>query len=338
MDILTGTVIAVHPAAQACDVLLDRGGMRYNVPVMNAIGGPQSVDMSWGGNLRGAPVAMLEIRNRLHILATLPTQEVPRETVSVSPSHTETGGENALTYGRPRISDYTGARTTGFLPDDKVLRADGGAELLLGAEGLATLRASPLAQFTLGSLMDFARLVAREFTIFTDFGEVEFSHGSSGRVCLSIKGGADYGAEAAPGAGKWTVRLWMGDVPDQPDKRLLLRINSPDESEYVTCLMGADGRLDVETSKDSTLTVGRDRTDKVAGRRETTVTGKETLRCGGERTTVVASDEGHAVAGDLNIQVGGELAIGAAALTVTSTGGGSGECAIRCKTFNIVKG
>lgn len=338
MDILVGTVIAVHPASQACDVLLDQGGMRCNVPIMNAIGGPQSVDMNWGGNLRGALVALLEIRNRLHILGTLPTQDVPREAVSLSPSNTGTGGENKQTYGRPLSADYSGARTTGFLPGDKVLRADGGAELLLGSEGLVTLKASPLAQLTLGSLMDFARLIAREFTLFTDFGEVEFSHGSSGRVGLSLRGGADYGAEAAPTAGKWTVRLWLGDVPGQPDKRLLLRINNPDESEYVTCMIGADGKLDVAASKDATLSVGRDQADTVRGERQTTVGGKETLRCGGDRTTVVASDEQHAVSGNLNVQVGGELAVGAASLSITSTSEGGGDCAIRCRTFNITKG
>lgn len=338
MDTHTGTVIAVHPSTQTCDVLLDMGGFRANVPVLGVIGGPQSGDMAWCGNLRGAHVVLVPVHNRLHILATLPTQAVPKETVALSPSDTGTGGDNATTYGRPRFTDFGGARTGGFLPGDKVYRADGGAELLLGVEGLATLKASPLAQFILGSLGDFARLVAREISLFTDFGEITFSHGGSGRTGMTLRGGAEYGAEAAPGAGAWTVRLWLGDVPDRPDKRLLLRISSSDDAEWVTCLMGADGKLDVSTSRDCTRTVGRDEIETVSGRRDTTVTGKETLRCGGKRITIVASDEAHAVAGNYSVQVGGALSVGAASLNVTSLGGSGGNCTVRCSSLNIVKG
>lgn len=338
MNIHTGTVIAVHPATQTCDVLLDMGGFRANVPVLGVIGGPQSGDMAWSGNLRGAPVALIPIRNRLHILATLPIQAVPRETVALSPSDTGTGGDNGSTYGRPRFTDYGGARPGGFLPGDKILRADGGAELLLGMEGLAMLQASPLAGLILGALGDFARLVAREISLFTDFGEVTFSHGGSGRTGMTLLGGADYGTEAAPGVSKWTVRLWLGDVPGQPDKRLKLRISSADDAEWVTCLMGADGKLDVSTSKDCTRTVGRDDTETVSGQRDTTVMGKDTLRCGGKRNTVVASDEAHAVAGNYNVQVGGSLTVGAASLNLTSLGGAGGNCTVRCSSLNIVKG
>lgn len=86
------------------------------------------------------------------------------------------------------------------MPGDKVSPPDGGAELALLSEGGVVLKASPMSQIIMGALMDFVKIVARELTISTDFGDISFSHGSSGRTGMSIVGGAKYGDEAQPAA------------------------------------------------------------------------------------------------------------------------------------------
>ncbi len=65
-------------------------------------------------------------------------------------------------------------------------------------------------------------------TISTDFGEIGFSHGSSGRTGMSIGGGTRHGDEAEPGSGVPTARFYPGDTPDAPDSRFGVRVNSVD--------------------------------------------------------------------------------------------------------------
>lgn len=369
-NILTGTVIAVYPAKYTCDVVLTSGGILYDVGIMNAYGGILSNDVGLLPNLKGAVVAMLEIYGKKYVLGTLPIQMRPKATISLSPTNTGTGGENEQTYGKQTNTiDFSGARTKGFQPGDKVIRTDGTAELSLCGDGLAMLKASPMAQFILGSCMDFARLIAREFKIFTDFGEVEMSHGGSGKVRMSIKGGAQFCDESSPSGGAWTVQMYLGDVPENPEARFSLYVNDIGNSEHVHCTMGADGNLFLETSKDEDRIIGQDQNTSIMRDRACTILGDDTLTVSGSRVTAITGTEDHFVKADRNASVSGKesttvsgdrsvstgasedhtvsdtlsitagsLAINAGSISVSSCSGGAGPCEIVCNSFNIVKG
>lgn len=310
----TGTVVDVHPGALTCDVLMDTGKVWYGLGIMGVTGGPQGTDIGWMQNLRGAVVAVTELLGTKYVVNTLPVAQPPRAALSLGTTNTETGGGNQSTYGRTSGVNLGGNRTTEFLPGDKVFRAEGGTELGLYSEGLAVLKASPLSQFILGGLMDFARLVAREFTVMTDFGELKFSHGGSGRVGMSLCGGADYGVEANPAAPVWTVQVYLGDVPDgacdnAADKRLYIRVNNVDGSEFVTCFMGADGKFNQETSKDYALKIGKDQTDDIAKNRSAVVGENETVQVGKNKKVVVGQNMEVIVGKDFTLKVSGALNI-----------------------------
>jgi hypothetical protein len=328
-----GIVMAVHPASHTCEVLSDSGKHWTDVGIMGVVGGPQSTDEAWLQDLRGARVAVADMAGDRYVLGTLPMPRTSRPDQEMAPPSfgVGIGGEDAYTYGSDQSVNFSGMRAVDFLPGDKVLRADGGAELFLGGEGLAQVKASSLARLILGGFRDFARLIAREIKIYTDFGEIECTHGGDGKTSLLIRGGADFGAESGPGQANWTVQVAMGSVSGQEEKRFSLRVNNPGASEYVTVLMGADGRMDVETSQDSNVTVGKNSTEKIKG--------DETLQIMGKRGASVVGDDSESVGGTKTVQVSGPLLIGCAGLSITSSGGTSGGAAtVTCPSLNFVKG
>lgn len=197
----TATVITANPATLTCDILKTKGGMLYGVPILNTTGGLQSNDASWASNLRGAVVFYTYLDGQPYIMGTIPVAAKPGVPTSTSSTSTDSGGDNKLTYGATRRDSYTCGRPASYMPGDKVFSTDGGAELALLSEGGIVLKASPMSQIIMGALMDFVKIIARELTISTDFGDISFSHGSSGRTGMSIVGGAKYGDEAQPGSG-----------------------------------------------------------------------------------------------------------------------------------------
>lgn len=354
-NILTGTVIAVYPSKYTCDVVLTSGGILYDVGIMNAYGGILSNDVGLLPNLKGAAVAMLEIYGKKYVLGTLPVQVRPKANISLSTTNTGTGGDNEQTYGKQggSTTDFSGARTKGFQPGDKLIRTDGTAEMSLCGDGLAMLKASPMAQFILGSCMDFARLIAREFKIFTDFGELEMSHGGSGKVRMSIKGGAQFCDESSPSGGAWTVQMYLGDVPENPEARLAIHVNDIGNSEHVHCTMGADGNLFLETTKNEDRIIGQDQNTSIMRDRACTILGDDTLTISGARVTAITDTEDHIVKSDRTVTTSasethnvsdsmtltaGSLTVNAGSISVSSCSGGSGPCEIVCNSFNIVKG
>ena len=69
-NVITGTVIAVHPESCSCDVAMTAGGIIYNVGIMNSMGGPFSTDVNPMLNLKGAAVALMELLNQWYILGS----------------------------------------------------------------------------------------------------------------------------------------------------------------------------------------------------------------------------------------------------------------------------
>ena len=343
----TGRVVRANPKTLTCDVMRSSDeSMLYDVPILNSTGGPQSTDLSWGANIVGALVCYTYLNGQPHIVGVIPTQVTPDEQVSLSTSETGTGGDNTRTYGY--VGDgfagdggsgdtisFSGGRNAGWMPTDKVISTDGGAELALLSEGGVVLKASPLAKLVLGGLMNFARIVAREFSIHTDFGEMRFLHGSSGRTGLVIEGGDLYSKETQAGEGTNTVHLHMGYAPNAANVRFGMRVNSTDDIEYSAITFGRDGKLNAVTSKDHLLSVGKDnhtrvlqddyveidgdqtvqvgkgRATSVSEDETTLIVGNEEHFVGNERTVTVTGQEMHMTGGDLHIQVGRVIYLGA---------------------------
>ncbi len=357
----TAIVISVNPKTATCDILRTEGDMLYGVAVANSSGGLFSNDAQWSSNLRGAVVYYGFIDGYPYIFGTLPYRISFPEKVSVGVSETETGGANEKTYGKATAPSFASGRNTDFQPNDKIFTSDGGSSLGLLGDGSAVLKVSPLCQLILGAGMDFVRLVARQFQLFTDFGSLEFSHGSSGRAGLTIKGGAEYGNESLAGSGVNTVFLHLGDTEDAPEARFGVRVTSTDGVEFGALMMGKDGKLIFTTSNNYLLMVGKEKhtlvkedtyddlrgnhSERVGKSRKSEIVEKEDRTIGTDKTQIVGGDEKHAVAGNMDLTVGQVLHIDCNGLYITSSAAAGNapyqlECAgfdLKCSHFNITK-
>ena len=301
----TALVTGVNTATYTCDILTSRGKELRDVPVLGVTGGMHSNGVTWLTDLRNSTVILVHVEGRPYLLCSLPVKVTPMsEDRDEAVSATKTGGADALTYGRTE-NGYSGKRHTGFLPDDKVIVADGGSMLGILSGGLAILKASPLAQIILGKAKDFIHVIARELRIITDFGEMKFHHGSSGRTGMSIIGGAVTGEEANAESGKPTVTVHLGDVPDAPDKRIVIMAESVDGEDYGIIGYGVDGNLEQATSKDHLTSVGRNKEVRVEGGDYTEVDGEQKLSVGGQREVEVAGKMAVSVAGAVTETFGG---------------------------------
>lgn len=297
-----GTVIDVNPTYFCADVLMADGQVFNNVQIMNIYGPGHAQDITWLHNLRGATVALGICGNVYAILGTLPQQQVEKEDpVSVPVTNPEFAGSDPNTYAKNQRRDYSFDRDTSFFPGDKVLRAETDTELSLWREGLVKLKAGSLAQFILGKFKDFARLIARTFQIYTDFGEIKSTHTEEGRVGLELKGGADFKEETHPQVDKWTVKVWVGDHPEEKDSRLYIRVNDADDAEYVTLMYDIKGNHTFETSQDDIQTIGNNR--------EHTIIGDETITTSGDTTRSVTGDWTAQVTGTITIESDAEVKV-----------------------------
>jgi len=357
----TGTVFNTNPKLLTCDLIKTEGGMLYNVPIANTTGGIFTNDVSWKSNLRGAVVFYTYMDGCPYILGTLPQRVKVSDKISTNIAETGTGGDNDTTYGKANAASYAAGRETDYQPNDKVISSDGGSKIALLGEGGVALKASPLSQIIMGAGMDFIRMVCRQLEIFTDFGSLCFSHGSSGRTGLTIKGGAAYGEEAQPGSGVHTVFMHLGDTENAPETRFGVRVTDTEGGEFGALALGKDGRLFFTTSKDSLTMIGKDdhklvdgdtytelrgnRTELVGKNQKTDITGKEERTIVQNRSIIIGKEEKYNVGEDMMLTVGGTLHIGCDGLVLDSAHGTSGaevlascgNATMRCNSLNILK-
>lgn len=248
------------------------------------------------------------------------------------------------TYGAASTS-YDGSRGFPDIPGDKKIAADGGAYVLLGQEGYVELAASPLAKLILGNLMNFCRIVCREFEIISDFGTLRLSNGTNGRCGLSIEGGGSYTDEAKASGSTSTTRFFMGDVPDAPDARLGFSVNSTDSGQQGGFVIGKDGTLKMGTSGDHLLSIGGksdnliqgDCFREVDGNRKTLTKGSSEDTISQDSTKTIAGQKQQSIGGDYNLQVAGVLNIGADGINLSSMNVSGTPVTLRCSSLDIVK-
>ena len=272
---MLGLIVDFNPRTGTCDVKLDKSGLLRGVPVLNMYGAQHGSDLSATTSLRGAIAVLLRVHNQVYVLATVPTQMTANIDIADKGTVEGYGGDNVYTYGQQTDRDFSSFRPSDYLPKDKVNKADGGSELSLMEEGVTVLKASPLAQFILCKLKDLGRLVTRVFQHFTDFGEVQFTHSSQGRVGLSVKGGADFTNETHPSKANYTFTAYIGDNPNNEKDRLFLKVNNGGDTTFVSTSYDIDGTATFKTSKDHVENIGNDHKSTVVGNEEVTITGKK---------------------------------------------------------------
>ena len=350
----TGVVFRVNTSSNTCDIMRSEGGIIRGVAIMNTSGGIMSSGGSSASDLMGSAVAYTYIDGKPYIIGTVPVPYQPKSITSTKTTDTKTGGGNANTYGSTSEMSYGGAMDTTFSPNDKVFMGDGGACIGLLSGGGLVLKASPMSQIIMGSGMDYTKIVARELSLVTDFGELSFSHGSSGRAGVTFQGGAVYGDEAKAGDGVKTVFMHLGDTPDEPDARFGVRVTDTEGGEFGGFKLSKAGELVFATSKNawtsigenSDLLVGGDLTYKVgggqhmeiAGTSEIDIFGDEDYSVAGKSDSFIGGQETHTVGSDLFLNVGGTLHIGAAGIVLdTQTSGSAGPCTVKSSGVNIIK-
>jgi hypothetical protein len=253
-----GTVVEFNPATFTADVQMTRSEIRMAAPILGLGGQAESTDMSWQQNLRGATVAMVLIEGEYYVMSTLPTavQEHTAGPQSGVTPDTSQAEQDVLTQRETEITrTFNNNRPKTLLPGDKFIRAEDGAELGLLQGGMATLKASPLAQLILGKFRDFARLVARRVQVFSDFGEIELFHRDGGKVGLEIFGGTRI-AETHPNKKTWSVYVSLGHKAGDPNSRIYLEARDGSGAAKATANFMVNGKLKLWAETDIDIEAG----------------------------------------------------------------------------------
>lgn len=250
-----GTVEDYNPVTHTADVDTLSLGYLTSIAVLNTHGTTFGKDIASLNSLRGSQVVIAMVEGNYVIIGTLPT----RVSESITEATVETPealltGLNPNAYPRVGLHNFSAGRPQGMLPGDKVLRADDGeTELGLYKGGIVRLRASSMAQFLLGKIKDFFRLIARTGQIFTDFGEIKFTHNDSGRVGMQILGGAEYATETHPNEEAWTVKVYLGNDPGNAANRLYIEVTDPTGFDKSTIAMDNAGKIDITSTGTCTI-------------------------------------------------------------------------------------
>jgi len=262
-----GLVTDFNTASYTADVKLGTMEFLTSVPIMGLYGTSYGTDTVWLQDLRGATVVLILLNNQYYILSTLP--QMVRSTLNEGnsaatvPTEEAKGLEDVRKQGAYR--NFNPNRPTDMLSGDKILRAEGGAEVSVLKGGVARLKASAMAQFILGRFKDFGRLITRRFQMFSDFGEVDFFHTDDGKVGLNIKGGASYVDETHPSKGKWTILLSMGHCESDANHRLYIETKDVAGESQVVCALSVDGKVSVTSKGDIEINSDKNCTLKVKG-------------------------------------------------------------------------
>ena len=323
----TGTVVAVDTANYNCHVLTADGVSLSDVRLMNITGGPQQVEVSWLHNYLGAPVLIVEIQGVWYIIGTLPyagDRSQGMESGSFIPENI-TFKDATKTVSVPNNKQYSFKKysPTKFLPGDKVLSADGGASIGVYIGQLVVIKAAALAQIILGGIRNFVRIIAREFSLFTDFGEVHSSHGSDGDRQFEIKGGANE-SESSPDGGKYTVHTIFGAVDGNDVARFSCRVEN----------VSVDGDIRIKTTKAIGINTDKTMNVVVGSDKQSSVMGTDQRLISGDAKDAVAGTYTQTIGGDKQILIAGTLRIAAGGISLVPTAGG--DCTIHCPKLNIV--
>lgn len=332
-----GTVYDVNPTAYTVDVYADSGIAFQGVPVMGMYGSDFNRDVSIINNLNYARVLMLQMGSSYWVMGPVPSLNMVRdpeakkdginlnETIPVG--EMGYGGSDPQTYASGRLNDFQAGRPVDVVPGDKILSLSNGTLLGLFREGIAKLKASQVCQFILYKYKDLARLVARNFEFFSDFGEISVGHDKDDNVGLHLAGGAKFTSETHPSQAKWTVQAWVGSSTVDPqyelksesedfiqhsateDVRLYIRVNDVANAEVATFTMDTKGHIVLSMSGDTRESITKNKKTQIGEDEYKDIVGNKTVDVGEDEEVFVQGDSTHSVGGDKTIAAVGQLSL-----------------------------
>lgn len=375
VDFAVGLVVDCNPAGCTVDVQLETGAMLTSVPLMNTYGSAVGTDLTWLNNYRGSTVVLVKIGGQFYVFGTMPVQHNPyydtetkekilandkETTVLNSPFSQDVhkfgfGGDDVATYQKAAARDWHSGRPMDFMQGDKVLSNDVGSSVGIFKEGVIRIKASPLAQIILGKYRDFCRIVARTFQGYFDFGEVHIDSDKDGNTSLQILGGAKFKTESSPdnvpGAGKWTIQVFMGNYktddgtdlnadneytpPEVTASRFYVRVtNADDDTKYSGFMLDNGGGFTLQSSETYTDT-NKNRKIEVLESEERIIGQDRTLEVNGDDTVTIMQDASKSVTGSWGDTCNGSRSIAAVgAITIQS----DTSITIKAPQVNIVRG
>lgn len=311
----TGRVIGCNPAGFTADVLIDGVRTITACPILNIYGSKFGRDMTWISSLRGAKVLLVDVGSQYAIIGTIPEQIADGTKQEDVPSAAMPGygGDNEKTYQAGMLRDFSSGRPRDIMAGDKVLRTEEGAELSLLRGGLARLKASPLAQIVLGRLKDFVRVIARNLQIWTDFGEINFTHTEEGKVGMHIKGGALFSDETHPDSDAFTVNIWAGTCPGGDTERFRIQVTDSSGGNEVSVGFDTDGNMKIDIAGDQTTSVQGNTEESVQGEKSVLVQGDSSDSVAGNKNVTVLGTSNETAIKEKTITAGGMVTIASTA-------------------------
>ena len=266
-----GLVMDCNTAAYTVDIKMAGFEVLHGVPIIGMQGATMALDTQWLTKLRGSQVVLIQVGPQYYVLGTVTLPNTTTDLSYAQPVAVDGvnlgGADDNYTGGVYR--NFQNQRATDFFDSDKIIGTSSGTTLALLNEGMAILKASPMAQFILGRFKDFFKLIARVGNFYSDFGEVNVTHTTDGRVGINTKGGASFSDETHPSRAKWTVQTWLGDYPNESDSRLFVKVNDPSDSSFVTMMFDITGNLTLETTNDNIRDIGRHEEVRIEGHQDT---------------------------------------------------------------------
>lgn len=215
-----GQVVSVYPDTMSALVSIKAGTVPATLPSRSSA----HPDYPTGGAsvpYRGAEVLVTEVNGQYHIVRYLPPKDVValdddtssrRVELVYDPAGAEEGYHKNKGYTR-----RSGMNPSGLLPGDDVTVGRLGNMIGVLEGGVNLIRSHDLAQIITLLREQLVKIVASNYSLFTDFGKIEHTSDDRG-ASLKLRGAGGTSAEA--GNEGWTVRADLGASGDLVNLRV----------------------------------------------------------------------------------------------------------------------
>ena len=188
------TVEDVYPETHTLRVVLSIGGktIRPEVPLMSRNFDPDSQAKEILLYKRGTPVFISRSPGYwiCHGIAPIPIASYPEKGYQRKLTNTEGFGGEDPVYKNITGSKYRGQASRDAMAGDWAVQGSEGNQIAILEGGLSIFRGGELSQIIASKLGDIIKMVARNFELFTDFGEVKMLN-ENGKTSLVINGSSD---------------------------------------------------------------------------------------------------------------------------------------------------
>lgn len=244
-----------------------------------------------------------------------------------------TGGSeasvNALTQNYASGAFRANGEPSDLIAGDHVMANKSGARVGVLEGGVAIMVASMLSQIRAHALRNLVEIIARNFRLVTDLGELKIEN-RDGRVNMSFRGASDQASESGATEQNWTIRMDLGSIGDlfnfeltTPQGQTLFKMHV--DSNGRCNIFGLDGvvlQSGARSGEPAVTEQGGNFLDIVRGNREVltdgnassvvqgntmrTVDGNETASVGNDSSATAVRDWGVSAGRDVSVTAGGK--------------------------------